>query len=54
MGIACLVDRSTCLVDFGTIKQESLLKLEVPTFTEEECPLCQEGLPFVKPGSRKN
>jgi orotate phosphoribosyltransferase len=53
VGIACLVDRSTSLVDFGKIKHESLLKIEVPTFTEEECPLCQEGLPVVKPGSRK-
>jgi orotate phosphoribosyltransferase len=53
VGIACLVDRSSSLLDFAGVKHESLLKLEIPTFTEEECPLCQEGIPVVKPGSRK-
>ncbi|NQT32457.1 MAG: orotate phosphoribosyltransferase [Candidatus Omnitrophica bacterium] len=52
-GIACLVDRSKGALDFGGIKHASLIKLNVPTFMEEDCPLCQEGLPIVKPGSRK-
>ena len=30
----------------------SLWKLSFPLFEEKECPLCKEGLPLVKPGSR--
>jgi orotate phosphoribosyltransferase len=52
-GIACLVDRSSKPIDFGGIKCESLIKLDVPAFKEDECPLCQEGMPIIKPGSRK-
>ncbi|MDD3088579.1 MAG: orotate phosphoribosyltransferase [Candidatus Omnitrophica bacterium] len=51
--IACFVDRAKGAVDFGGISVKSLLKLEVPTFTETECPLCQEGIPIQKPGSKK-
>ncbi|MBF0217804.1 MAG: orotate phosphoribosyltransferase [Candidatus Omnitrophica bacterium] len=53
VGIASLVDRSGGTLDFGGVKYESLLKISVPSFTPEECPLCKEGLPLVKPGSRK-
>ena len=53
VGVASLVDRSSGKVDFGSIKTESLLKIDVPTFTEDDCPLCQEGIQLVKPGSRK-
>lgn len=35
------------------LKNFSLLKLEIKTYTPEECPLCKQGLPCVKPGSRK-
>ncbi|MFC1480003.1 orotate phosphoribosyltransferase [Candidatus Omnitrophota bacterium] len=52
-GIACLVDRSGGIIDFNGIKCESLIKLDVPSFEEENCPLCQEGMPILKPGSRK-
>ena len=30
-----------------------LLKLDFPTFTPDNCPLCQAGIPAIKPGSRK-
>ena len=30
----------------------SLWKLSFPLYEEEACPLCKEGLPLVKPGSR--
>jgi len=53
VGVACLVNRSAELIDFGGIKCESLIKLDIPTFEEKECPLCQEGMPITKPGSRK-
>ena len=51
--VACLVDRSNQAVDFGGVKHKSLIKLDIPVFEEAECPLCQEGLPVQKPGSRK-
>jgi orotate phosphoribosyltransferase len=53
VGVACLVDRSSERIDFGGIKYESLIKLDIPTFEENKCPLCQEGMPINKPGSRK-
>lgn len=31
----------------------SLVKLSLPTWQESECPLCKQGTPAVKPGSRK-
>lgn len=51
--IACMVDRTTVKPDFGGIRYESLIKLTIPAFNEEKCPLCKEGLPLVKPGSRR-
>lgn len=51
--VVSLVDRSGGTLDFGDIRYESLLKLDIPTFKEGLCPLCGEGLPIEKPGSRK-
>ena len=53
VGVAGLVNRSRSPIDFGGIKCESLIKLDIPTFEEGACPLCQEGMPLIKPGSRK-
>lgn len=51
-GVAVLVDRSGGLVDFG-VKQEAVLKMDIQTWDEFECPLCKENkLPPIKPGSR--
>jgi orotate phosphoribosyltransferase len=30
----------------------ALLSMSLPTYPETECPLCQQGVPVVKPGSR--
>jgi len=30
----------------------SAIKLEVNSYEKEECPLCKENIPYVKPGSR--
>ncbi len=46
-----LVDRSGGAVDLG-LPRESLLQLEVPTWTAEACPLCASGSVPEKPGSR--
>lgn len=52
VGVAVLVDRSAGKVDLG-VRTESLLSLEVESYEAEECPLCKENIPLVKPGSRK-
>jgi orotate phosphoribosyltransferase len=46
-----IIDRSGGDSPFA-VPFESLLKLELPTWTPEECPLCAEGTPVEKPGSR--
>jgi len=52
IGVGCLVDRSKGKVDLGA-RFETLLKLDVPTFQPESCPLCKQRIPITKPGSRK-
>jgi orotate phosphoribosyltransferase len=51
VGTASIVDRSG-----GTIRFEvpfvSLLDIALPTYEPDQCPLCAQGLPIVKPGSR--
>jgi orotate phosphoribosyltransferase len=46
-----IIDRSGGRADLG-IKRASLATLEVTTWAPELCPLCREGQPIVKPGSR--
>ncbi len=46
-----VVDRSGGKVDFG-IPNESLLQIDVKTYSPEDCPMCKEGSPAVKPGSK--
>jgi orotate phosphoribosyltransferase len=48
--VGTLVDRSAGGVDFG-VPLVSLLKLEIETFDPASCPLCQQAVPVVKPGS---
>lgn len=52
VGIGALVDRHTGALDFE-VPFHALLRLEIATFSPESCPLCREGLPLVKPGSRQ-
>lgn len=51
-GVGCIVDRTGGKIDFG-VKFESVLSLDIMSYSPEECPLCKEGTPYVKPGSRK-
>jgi orotate phosphoribosyltransferase len=51
-GVGMIVDRSNGKVDFG-VKQVSTLKLEVVSYQPDDCPMCKEGIPAIKPGSRK-
>ncbi|HEU5368518.1 MAG TPA: orotate phosphoribosyltransferase [Ktedonobacterales bacterium] len=52
VGIGMLIDRSNGQADFGA-PLHALLHLAVPSYAPAECPLCAEGQPLVKPGSRK-
>ena len=52
VGVGCLIDRSKSKIDFG-VQFESLVKIDVPTFKPEACPLCKDNIPITKPGSRK-
>ncbi len=49
--VASIVDRSNGKVDFG-VKFVNLLSMEVISYEPDECPLCKQGLPIYKPGSR--
>lgn len=49
---ASIVDRSAGKVDMG-VPFKALLSMEIESYEEGDCPLCKEGLPIVKPGSRK-
>ena len=51
VGVGSLVDRSKGEINFG-VRFESLLKIDVATYSEEECPLCKNKIPVIKPGSR--
>ncbi|MFZ5640739.1 MAG: orotate phosphoribosyltransferase [Bacillota bacterium] len=51
VGVGVLVDRSNGRVEFG-LPAEAVLRLDIKSYQPEECPLCKEGLPLVKPGSR--
>jgi orotate phosphoribosyltransferase len=50
VGVGTLVDRSGGKVGFG-VPLESLLRLSIDTFDPATCPLCQAGMPLLKPGS---
>ena len=51
VGAAAIVDRSGGNIDFG-VPSYALVRLEVPTYDADACPLCAKGVPVVKPGSR--
>jgi orotate phosphoribosyltransferase len=50
VGAAAIVDRGGS----GTLDVpfRSLVSIALPTYEPERCPLCAQGLPVVKPGSR--
>ena len=51
VGAAAIVDRSCGRAAFD-VPFEALLKVDLPTYQPDACPLCAEGLSVVKPGSR--
>jgi orotate phosphoribosyltransferase len=55
VGAASIVDRSGPQIareaDLG-VPFAALLDVDLPTYEPDKCPLCAQGLPVVKPGSR--
>lgn len=51
VGAGSLIDRSGGQVDLGA-PRHALAVLDVPAYQPENCPLCKDGSPAVKPGSR--
>jgi orotate phosphoribosyltransferase len=52
VGTASIVDRSGGTIRFD-VPFVSLLEIALPTYDAEQCPLCAQGIPVVKPGSRQ-
>ena len=53
VGAASLVNRGGPSVeDTLGVPYVSLLRIDLPTFEPDQCPLCAKGLPVIKPGSR--
>jgi len=51
LGAAAIVDRGAVPAQMQ-LPLQALVRLEVPTYQPDACPLCAQGLPVVKPGSR--
>ncbi|MEA1996378.1 MAG: orotate phosphoribosyltransferase [Gemmatimonadota bacterium] len=51
LSVCCLVDRSAGK-DTAVDSLVSLVKVNAVTYWPEDCPLCRDGVPLVKPGSR--
>ena len=51
VGAASIVNRSGRPADLG-VPFVSLLDIDLPTYQLDKCPLCAQGLPVMKPGSR--
>jgi orotate phosphoribosyltransferase len=51
VGVGCLIDRSGTNATFD-VPLKALATLKVDSWEEAECPLCKQGLPVTKPGSR--
>jgi orotate phosphoribosyltransferase len=49
VGIACIANRSTSDIGYPIF---DAIKLDIESWEPENCPLCKEGIPCVKPGSR--
>jgi orotate phosphoribosyltransferase len=51
VGAAAIVDRSGGRPDVD-VPFHALLAVDLPTYAPDACPLCAQGMPVVKPGSR--
>ncbi len=51
VGIGVMVDRSAGKTTFGEIPLHALSAHEFASWPAQECPLCEQGIPLVKPGT---
>lgn len=51
VGVASIVDRSGGRASFD-VPFRALVEVQLPLYQPDACPLCAQGLPVVKPGSR--
>ena len=51
VGVGSIVDRTGGKVDFG-VPYKAVLSVNVESFEPDKCPICANGIPVVKPGSR--
>jgi orotate phosphoribosyltransferase len=51
VGAAAIIDRSGGTIDFG-VPTHVVAQLSLPNYEPDTCPLCKQGIPVVKPGSR--
>ena len=51
LGAAAIIDRGADAARLN-VPLQALVRLEVPAYAPEACPLCAAGQPVVKPGSR--
>ena len=49
VAVGCIVDRTKGLTPYNI---KSLMQIDPVTYEPTDCPLCREGIPLVKPGSR--
>lgn len=53
VGAASIIDRSSGRADVG-VTRVALATLDVPAVAPASCELCRQGIPAIKPGSRKD
>lgn len=51
IGVACIVDRRSEEY-YLDIPLYGALKMDIQTYSPEDCPLCRQGIPIENPGSR--
>ncbi len=51
VGVGSIVDRSDGKAQFG-IPFHAVVSMEVVSYEPDVCPLCMQGIPAIKPGSR--
>ena len=53
LGAGSIIDRSSGEADLG-VPRVALESMRVQAYPETDCPLCRDGVPIEKPGSRKS
>ena len=50
VAVGCIVDRTKGKTEYNI---KSLMQIDPVVYEPDNCPLCREGIPLVKPGSRE-